>query len=168
MGIGSIGKLAAGNIFAGSYVRTDGTNGILSFGRSFTLRPTKLKGYMKYKTAPISSVSSGFTDLKGRPDTCIIWCALIDSAEPFEIRTNPSNRHLFDPDGAEVVAYGKYEVGYDVDAYVPFEFDLNYKATNRVPKYILVTASASKYGDYFTGGNGAVLYLDNFELEYDY
>lgn len=168
VGIGSIGKLAAGNIFTGSYVRTDGTNGILSFGREFKLRPTKMKGYMKYKTAPISSTTAGYTDLKGRPDTCIVWCALIDSAEPFEIRTNPNNRHLFDPDGAEVVAYGKIEAGYDIEAYIPFEFELNYKATDRVPRYIIVTASASKYGDFFTGGNGAVLYIDNFQLDYDY
>ena len=35
---------------------------------------------------------------------------------------------------------------------VPFQFELKYKSTSRVPKYILVTASASMYGDFFTGG----------------
>ncbi|MCM1451658.1 MAG: PCMD domain-containing protein [Clostridium sp.] len=168
VGVSSLGKLAAGNIFVGSYVRTDGTNGILSFGREFAERPTRLTGYMKYKDAAISSASTGFEDMKGQPDTCIIWCALIDSDEPFEIRTNPKNRQLFDPEADIVIAYGKYEIGQDVDAYVPFDITLDYKATNRIPKYILVTASASKYGDYFTGANGAVLYVDNFELKYDY
>ena len=33
VGLGTLGKLAAGNIFTGLYVRTDGTNGVLSFGR---------------------------------------------------------------------------------------------------------------------------------------
>lgn len=168
VGIGILGKLAAGNIFAGRYVRTDGTNGILSFGREFTARPTKLSGYLKYQTAPISSTTTGFADLAGRPDTCIVWVALIDSEQPFEIRTNPNNRQLFDPEGPEVIAYGKIEFGENVTTYTPFEFTLDYKATDRVPRYILITASASKYGDYFTGGNGAVLYLDNFELQYDY
>jgi len=168
VGFGSLGKLAAGNIFVGSYVRTDGTNGVLSFGRDFTERPTRLTGYMKYKTAPISSATKGFELMKGQPDTCIIWCALIDSDEPFEVRTNPNNRQLFDPDYDFVIAYGKYEIGQNVDAYTPFDIALDYKATDRVPKYIIVTASASKYGDYFTGANGAVLYLDNFELKYDY
>ncbi|MCD8386033.1 MAG: PCMD domain-containing protein [Bacteroidales bacterium] len=168
VGIGVIGKLAAGNIFTGYYVRTDGTNGVLSFGREFEERPTKLAGYYKYTTAAISSTTTGFEDLKGRPDTCIIWCALIDTAEPFEIRTNPNNRSLFDPDGDYVVAYGKIESGHDIEAYEPFEITLEYKATNRKPTYIIVTGSASKYGDYFTGGNGAVLYLDDFELLYDY
>ena len=116
----------------------------------------------------ISSTTAGFGDLAGRPDTCIVWVALIDSEQPFEIRTNPNNRQLFDPDGPEVIAYGKIEFGENVPTYTPFEFTLDYKATDRVPRYILITASASKYGDYFTGGNGAVLYLDNFELKYDY
>jgi len=168
VGIGMLGKLAAGNLFAGRYVRTDGTNGILDFGRPFTKRPTGLSGYLKYTTAPISSTTSGFENLKGRPDTCIIWCALIDSDSPFEIRTNPKDRNLFNPEAENVIAYGKYETGTDVPAYIPFHFDLAYKDTQRVPKYILVTCSASKYGDYFTGGNGAVLYVDDFELTYDY
>lgn len=168
VGIGIIGKLAAGNIFAGEYVRTDGTNGILSFGRPFEQCPTKLRGYMQYHSAPISSTTSGFENLKNRPDTCIIWVALIDSDEPFEIRTNPNNRHLFDPDASDVIAYGKIESGSDIPSYQPFEFELSYKATDRRPKYMLIVASASKYGDYFTGGNGSVLCIDDFELLYDY
>lgn len=168
VGIGAIGKLAAGNLFAGSYVKTDGTNGILSFGRPVSVFPTKLKGFMKYHSAPISSVSSGFADLKNRPDTATIWIALIDSPEPFEIRTNPSNRHLFDPDGEEVVAYGVAQWGYDVEEYRRFEVTLNYKSTARTPRYMLIVASASKYGDYFTGGNGSVLYVDDFSLDFDY
>lgn len=167
-GIGMLGKLAAGNIFIGSYVRTDGTNGILSFGREFTERPTKLKGYLKYKTAPISHTSSEFTDMKGKDDTGIIWIALIDQDTPFEIRTNPKNRQLFDPEGSYVVAYGKAEYNQDVPQYIPFEITLDYRSTQRVPKYLLITASASSLGDYFTGGVGATLYLDDFELVYDY
>jgi len=66
------------------------------------------------------------------------------------------------------VAYGKVEYGQTIENYIPFEFELDYKSTSRVPKYILITASASKYGDYFTGGAGSVLYLDDLELLYDY
>lgn len=168
VGIGMLGKLAAGNIFAGSYVRTDGTNGILDFGREFTQRPTKLKGYLKYSSAPISSVTAGYEDLKGRPDTCTVYCALIDTSEPFEIRTNPNNRQLFDPNGSYVIAYGAIQYGESIPEYIPFEIELKYYSTSRVPRYIIITGSASKYGDFFTGGNGSVLYLDNFELLYDY
>lgn len=168
VGIGPLGKLAAGNIFAGDYVRTDGTNGVLAFGREFSMRPTRLKGYLKYTTAPISSASGEFADLKGRPDTCVVWIALVDLDSQLEIRTNPSDRSLFDPEADYVIAYGCVEYGYDIDEYMPFEITLDYRSTSRVPRYIMCTGSASKYGDYFTGGDGAVLYLDDLWLEYDY
>lgn len=168
VGIGALGKLAAGNIFAGEYVKTDGTNGILSFGRPFTQRPTKMRGFLKYKCTDISNSSAGYEYLKGRPDTCIVWTALIDSEEPFEIRTNPKNQHLFDPEGDYCVGYGNIQYGYTVNDYIQFEFEIDYKSTSRVPTYILIVASASKYGDYFTGGNGSVLYITDLELEYDY
>ena len=168
VGIGSLGKLAAGNIFVGSYVRTDSTNGVLSFGRPFEERPVRLRGQYKYTDCPISHYSEGFASMVGQPDTCTIWVALIDTDEPFEIRTNPKNRQLFDPEGSYVVGYGKMEVAQTVEDYIPFEFEIKYKSTSRKPKYILCTASASKYGDYFTGGAGSVLYIDDFELLYDY
>ena len=168
VGIGSIGKLAAGNLFVGRYVRTDGTNGVLSFGREFSQRPTRLRGYLKYKCTNISHSSADYKYLIGQPDTCIVWCALIDSPEPFEIRTNPRDPNLFDPSGPEVVAYGKIQFGETVSEYIPFEFRLEYTSTGRVPRYILITASASKYGDFFTGGAGSTLFLDDLELLYDY
>lgn len=168
VGIGMIGKLAAGNIFTGYYVATDGTNGILSFGREFTQRPTRLRGYFKYKSTAISSTTAGYEDLKGRNDTCIVWCALSDKGSPYEIRTNPRNQQLFNPDDPTVIAYGNFQLGETVNNYRQFEVKLDYKATNRVPTHIVIVASASKYGDFFTGGNGSVLYIDDFELLYDY
>lgn len=168
VGIGTLGKLAAGNIFIGSYVRTVGTNGVLSFGREYKERPVKLRGKFKYTAAPINYASDEFSASKGAPDTCIVWLALIDSPEPFEIRTDPKDRQLFDPDGPTVIAYGKMECAETVSAYRSFEFEFNYKSRSRVPKYIVGAASASKYGDYFTGGAGATLYIDDLELVYDY
>lgn len=168
IGIGTIGKLAAGNLFVGLYYKTVGTNGILHMGRPFNQRPTKLRGYLKYTCAPINYASDELKSLSGQPDTCIVWCALTDLSEPFEIRTDPKNRQLFDPAGDYVIAYGKIQYSETIPQYIPFEFELDYKSTERVPTYILLTASASKYGDYFTGGAGSVLYLDDLELLYDY
>lgn len=163
-----IGKIAAGSIFIGSYLRTDGTNGVLQFGRNFTERPTGLRGYFNYKTAPINKASAEYQELMGRPDTCIVWCALIDSPEPFECRTNPKNQNLFNPASADVIAYGKMQCGENVPQYIPFDIKFEYRATNRVPRYLLIVASSSKYGDYFTGGDGAVMCIDDLELLYDY
>lgn len=168
VGIGIIGKLAAGNIFTGRYVATDGTNGILSFGQPFKERPTKLRGYLKYDCAPVSSTTAGYESLKGQPDTCIVWIALSDSPEPYTIRTNPKNQSLFSPDDPSVVAYGNIQYGSSVNSYIPFEVELDYRSTSRIPNYIVIVGSASKYGDFFTGGNGSCLWLDDLELLYDY
>lgn len=168
IGIGIVGKLGAGNVFVGKYLRTDGTNGVLNMGQPFTERPTKVRGYFKYTTAPISSVSAGLEYMKGQPDTCTVWCALVDLDAPLEIRTNPKDRQLFDENASYVIAFGRMQTGENVNEYIPFEFELKYNSTSRVPKYIMLAASASKYGDYFTGGNGAVMYVDNLELVYDY
>lgn len=163
-----LGKLAAGNIFTGRFVKTDGANGILDMGRPFTERPTKVRGYFKYKTAPISRAEGEFKHLIGEPDTCTVWIALADWSAPLEIRTNPKNRQLFDRNDPHVIAYGQMRVGHDVPQYTPFEVEFEYKATNRVPRYIIVTASASFLGDYFTGGEGAIMWVDDFVLDYDY
>lgn len=168
IGIGIIGKLAAGNLFVGSYVRTDGTNGVLSMGRPFEERPTVLRGMYKYHMENINYSNTEMKDLIGQPDTCSVWIALIDSDEPYEIRTNPKDRRLFNPDGPEVIAYGRLDKGESIEQWTPFEVHFEYKSTSRKPKYILITASASKYGDYFTGGAGSVLYVDDFVLGYDY
>ncbi len=171
IGIGLLGKFGAGNLFAGTYVRTDGTNGVLSFGREFSQRPTRVRGHLQYTTAPISRTSTSnpdFTYMKGQPDTCIVWCALADWDEPLEIRTKPAERQLFERDDPGVIAYGQVQYGYSTDGVVEFVIDMEYNSTSRVPRWILLTASASKYGDYFTGGEGAVLDILDYTLEYDY
>ena len=67
-----------------------------------------------------------------------------------------------------MIAYGQFQSGVAIEDYIDVVIDLDYNATDRVPKYIMVTASASKYGDYFTGGNGSVLTIKSYELLYDY
>ena len=171
-------KFAAGNLFVGEYKKTQGTNGILGFGREFVSYPTALKGWFKYKTAPITEVSKGYEKLKNQPDTCIVWVALGDweltqNAETgqktaVEIRTdNDNNGKYFDKNDPHVIAYGEMTCGEDVNEYKSFEVKLDYRATNRVPTSLLIVCSASKYGDYFTGGE-CVMWIDDFSLVYDY
>lgn len=161
-------KLASGNIFTGSYVRTDGTNGVLSFGREFKSFPSKLRINYKYTSAPIDKIGEDALEyLKGRPDSCHIYIALTDWNQPLEIRTRPSERQLFDKNDSHVIAYAEYISGNSDSQYQQKDLVLNYRYTNRTPKYILIVASASKYGDYFTGGVGSKLLVDNFELIYD-
>lgn len=168
VGIGPIGKLAAGSIYTGKFVKVDGTNGILDFGQPCDLRPTRLRGYYQYTSAPINYASDDLKYLINRPDSCHIYVVLADWDSPFEIRTNPKNQHLLDFSAPEIIAYGGITTSQSSDRYISFDIPLQYRSTSRKPKYILVCAAASKYGDYFTGGTGATLYVDQFTLEYDY
>ncbi len=169
IGVGTFGKFAAGNLFVGKYVDTDGTNGILDFGRPFTARPTKLKGYYKYKTGPIDEAKDNdFSYLKGRPDTCCIYVALGDWEEPVRIRTKASVRKLFDINDPNIIAYAEFNTGNTVSSYRELELELKYRATDRVPTYLIIVCTASKYGDYFVGSTSSELYIDEFSLEYDY
>lgn len=170
VGIGSIGKLAAGSIYTGSFAKVDGTNGILDFGRPWNLRPTKLRGFYQYKTADISNAikEEPYQSMIGRPDTCHIYVALTDWTAPYEIRTNPNNRQLFNKNADYIIGYGELQYCGTMDDYRQFEIEINYKSTSRVPSYLLITAAASKYGDFFTGGQGAVLYVDELSFDYDY
>ena len=161
-------KFAAGNIFTGMYKKTDGTNGVLDFGRPFTSFPSKLRIHYKYNWATIDKVGDDtMASLKGRPDSCQIYIALTDWDAPLEIRTRPSERQLFDPNDSHVIAYGELTKGESVTSYTQADIVLNYRYTNRTPKYIVIVASSSKYGDYFTGGVGSKLWLDECELIYD-
>ena len=127
-----------------------------------------MKGHWKCKIVQISHSSSEYTQLKGQPDTCVVYVALTDWDKPLEIRTNPNNRQLFDKNDSHVIAYGTVETAKNIDKWTDFEITLEYRATNRKPKYILIVCSASKYGDYFTGGDGTSLWVDDFSLEWDY
>lgn len=168
VGIAGVGKLAAGNMFSGDYKKTDGTNGILDFGRPCKERPTRLKGYWKYTCVPISHSSSEYSHLKGQPDTANVYIALTDWSAPFEIRTNPKNRQLLDKNADYIIAYGSIQSGENIPEWTPFTVELEYRDTHRVPSYILIVSSASKYGDFFTGGSGSTLMIDNYSLEWDY
>ena len=166
VGIGILGKLAAGNLFAGTYVRTEGTNGVLSFGRPFEERPTALRATIRYNSVDISHSSTEMAYLKGRPDTCVVWVALTDAQ--LEIRTKPSDRQLFDKDADDVIAYGQVQYSGQMTDFITVDIPIEYKSTGRRPSYIMVVASASKYGDYFTGGAGSLLLVKKYELLYDY
>jgi hypothetical protein len=97
-----------------------------------------------------------------------VYVALTDWTAPFEIRTNQKTRNLFDKNADYVIAYGIVETGKSIDQWTEFTVELDYRDTNRKPSYILIVSTASKYGDFFTGGSGSTLMIDNYWLEWDY
>lgn len=162
-------KLGAGNLFTGDF-QLDGLNGLLHFGRPFSSFPTALRLYYKYTSTTINMIGDNVGDLasmKGEPDICHIYIALSDKSEPYEIRNNPDKRQLFDKDDANIIAYGEFSSNQSTSSYKQIEIPLEYRYTNRTPKYIIIVASSSKYGDYYIGGVGSKLWLDEMELVYE-
>lgn len=175
VGIGTIGKFAAGNLFVGKYLATNGTNGVLGWGRPFTSRPKALRGYVHYTPAAITDVDKDAPAeyVKGEMDRGIIYIAIVDNtktsykAESWPCIVNTETKDLFDKNDANVIAYGEkvFEGATAGSDMVPFEITLDYRTEDVKACNIILTISASKGGDYFTGGP-SVMYVDDLELVY--
>lgn len=188
-----IGKFAAGNIFVGNYVRNAGTNGILTFGRPFVLRPTALRGWMKYTCGEVDRINrlpAGVSLAAGDNDNGSIYIALgtwtpeeyglCSSAETDPVRRQCGTAEsplcvdtrdestFFDSKGKDVVAYGELILTESQTEWKEFVIELNYVRTDVVPTHMFIVCSASRYGDYFTGSTKSVMQVDDFELLYDY
>lgn len=175
VGIGKIGKFAAGNLFVGKYLATDGTDGILGWGRPFTSRPKALRGYVHYTPAAITDVANNAPAeyVEGEMDRGIVYIAIVDDTKtaynserwPCVVKTKTTE--LFDKNGSNVIAYGEkvFEGATSGSDMVPFEITLDYRTEDVKACNIILTISASKGGDYFTGGP-SVMYVDDLELVY--
>lgn len=183
------GKFAAGNVFVGRYLDTDGTDGVLGWGRPFTGRPKQVKVWAHYTPVAIDNLASGAPAeyKKGDLDRGIIYAALMDdhtvsytaAKNPptgiskgdtfnFPVIVKTKSKELFDKDGEHVIAYGEhiFEGATPGSQLVEVTFDLDYHKLDVIPSYIVLTASASKGGDYFSGGSGSKLIIDDIELIY--
>ncbi len=170
-----LGKFAAGNAFVGKYIRTDGTNGVLGWGRPFTSRPKKLKGYVRYECGVVDyscdSIAVGEND-KGQIYIVLgDWEGQTDSKSgetwPVIIKTKTSEQQLFNPQDEAIIAYGQktFTESTGGSGMIEFTIDLDYRST-RKPTSIIIVASASKYGDYFAGSTNSTMWIDDFELIY--
>jgi hypothetical protein len=164
-----IGKLAAGNIFAGTYDKTTGTDGELTFGRPFDgSHPVKLRGWAHYRPGIVDNTTTDAALSTGDTDQAQIYVAL--ATKSFEIKTK--TKTLFNADDPAVLAYGELVLSSNFgpdNGLQQFEIEIKpgdaYFST--APTYIVLVASASRYGDYFTGSSSSVLYIDDLELVYE-
>lgn len=187
-----IGKFAAGNIFMGTYAATDGTNGLLTFGRSFTARPTALRLWVKFKGGLIDYAGKNTPAGVGvgTPDNGSIFIALgtwkkedygmvpasvpkyggqmlgTDDS-PICIATREIGT-LFKPTGPDVIGYGEYIMVDDIDEWTEITIPIKYKATDLEPTNLLIVCASSRWGDYFTGSVRSEMWLDDLELVYEY
>ena len=171
-------KLAAGNLFTGDFDFDDDNDhpmdGRLTFGREFTSFPTSLQLYYHYTPATISIVGSTIEEtlseemrnMVGQPDTFHIYIALTDKQYEIRNATDYKGQYLFNKNDAGIIAYGEKTGGDPVSNWTQIKIPLEYRAYRR-PQYLIIVCSSSKYGDYYLGGVGSKLWLDEMELVYE-
>lgn len=169
-------KFAAASLYTGSFGDLRGTSGAwLNWGVPFAARPTALKGWMQY--APENIVSSGNQGYsssapegapgRGEPDVCGMYCALLSESLVVD-NTDMSTFPDWETD-SRVIAYGELPKEQNVHSngqWKEVNIPLVYRSLTRKPTHLLIVFSASKYGDYFHGGKGSILYVDDFSFEY--
>lgn len=185
---GILGKFAAGNLFAGKYLKTDGTDGVLGWGRPCISRPKALKVWVRYEPGTVDNGGSYIAN--GATDQGIIYVAVGDwtgqegqnddggvETWPFVVKTKNSES-LFSTDkgtysGDGTIAYGErvfteaYKDGTNLkELTIDLDYD-NYGGVQRKPTSIIIVASASRYGDYFQGSEASKMWLDDMELIYE-
>ena len=158
---------AAGNLYTGDFGAINGVGATLDWGVSFDSRPVALTGYYKYSPKEISGngVGSGMEAYKGQMDKCQIQIFLTDWDKPMLINT--TSQQFVDFAADYIIAHGKLEDSTEYSDYVKFTIPLEYRTLTKKPKHIVICAAASYLGDYFTGGIGSTLYVDEFRLVYD-
>ena len=156
---------AAGNVYLGKFGRVSGLGASLDFGIPYDCKPLSLKGYYSYAPVAINRTKSPYDGLKGQMDICNIYVVLADwTSKKFQVNTNTGTFIDFEND-PNIIAYGSLEDNTNTGGYKPFEIELEYR-NNRQPTCCVIVCTASKYGDYFTGGEGSVLWVDEFEFTF--
>lgn len=156
---------AAGNLYTGDFGKISGVGAQLDWGVPFTSRPLALKGHYKYSPKAIDRTGSGMSSYKGTMDKAQIMVFITDWTAPFSVNTTSGTFVDFDAD--YIIAYGKLESDAAHSDYVEFTIPLEYRSLTKQPTYVVISAAASYLGDYFTGGVGSTLYVDEFSFVYD-
>lgn len=168
--------MAGGNVFSGYFGRIQGLGAEVFFGRPFESRPLTLSGYYSYEPVTIDNVKppSGVelpfdeSTIAGQSDRCHIFVYVTAWDGPY--RVNTTEHRYLDINDPDVLGYGELidEVGTGGE-YKQFTINIKYRESNRnvKPTYCAVVAVASQYADYFTGGIGSLMYVDEFSFGYD-
>lgn len=167
---------AAGNVYTGQFskaiISLTNPGAELDWGVPFIGRPLALTGYYKYSPKAIDKNCniknpSKYNEYLNKQDKCQIQVGLFEWSAPFHVNTQTGAMVDFTTKNKTVVAYAKYESDESVPSYKEFVVPFDYRKVGNIPSYVIVTACSSYLGDYFVGGNGSTLYVDEFDFIYD-
>ena len=172
-----IKAFAAASLYTGSFGAANmDMSATINFGQPFTSRPVALHGYYQYSPQNVDNVGDDLpadaTVSEGNPDQCAIYIAL--AKKTYTVNNRQENTFIDFEGDENIIAYGTIEGDYvktngAANGYTEFTIPLQYKESQfgAIPTHIIIVCSASKYGDYFTGGEGSTLYVDDFSLVYE-
>lgn len=166
---------AAASLYTGNFAGLKGMSANMEFGKPFTGRPIALHGYYQYTPAVINHVDrfpAGVQITEDETmDECAIYIAL--AKKSFSFNNNDESSYIDYANDEDIIAYGELPSGGatsdtgENNGYTEFTIPLVYRSLTDTPTHIIVVCSASKYGDYMTGGEGSTLLVDEFSLVYD-
>ena len=179
-------KFAAGNLFTGKFRSVVGTSGAdLDWGVPFTSKPKALKGWYKYSPALVNYVENKKVADPKTYDQGQLQVLLIETDCPYRVLpvktdgkttngpTYKDETKIIDLETDKtVIARGLLNLnisdanGDGQAEWMEFELPLEYR-DYRKPTYVIVTAASSYLGDFFTGGDGSVLMIDELEFVYE-
>lgn len=167
-------KFAAGNIYTGDFVKvtTSPMGADLNWGIKFSARPVAMKGYYKYVPQTINYTDGAHSGLKGQMDKCQIQVALtspMSGSGTYYFYVSSGNNEFveFSSSNSTIIAHNLIETSETITSYRSFTLPFGYRNINTRPSYIIITCCSSYLGDYFTGGDGSTMWVDEFELIYD-
>lgn len=167
-------KFAAGNIYTGDFVKvtTSPMGADLNWGIKFDARPIAMKGYYKYTPQNISHTDGAHSYLMGQKDKCQIQVALTSPMSGsgtyyYYVSSGNNNFVDFSSSNSTIIAHNVIETAETISSYRLFTLPFGYRNINTKPTYIIITCCSSYLGDYFTGGDGSTMWVDEFELIYD-
>ncbi|MFI3258997.1 MAG: DUF4493 domain-containing protein [Rikenellaceae bacterium] len=170
-------NFAAGNIFYGQF-SLDGTEGTVSFGQAFswTSRPRTFK--LKYASTVGTVDYSGDHLSKSDTDPGIIYFAIVDWSSRHKVTSGP---YMSSPSGTwhpatqtstdegKIIGYASTYITASQSSMTSLELDIHYYDTVTKPTgsiAIVISCSASAYGDYLEGSTSNRMYVADFELGY--
>lgn len=162
-----LGILVAGTIFTGKFIKVVRMSGAqMSMGYPFHGRPRSLSGYIHYIPGRIDTASDNYKHLKGTTDIGRIEISLEDWDGPLLLdSTTEEFKHTEEVPHPHRIGHGVLDVSQDTGGYIPFEIPIEY-VNGKMPSYIVIVASASRYAQHFTGSTGSIMYIDEFKLNY--
>ena len=173
--VNAIAKFAGGNIYVGQFVKLSGLGVELHHGVPFTSKPTSLHGYYCYIPKTVNYTDDDHEFMRDKEDIGQLQCFLSDWDDRFvvySVKTDDHPQRFIETyndeimDEERIIAYFNKEISSTNGQWVEFNFPLQYR-DYRQPTFATIISASSYYANYYTGGEGSILWLDELEFRYD-